>query len=150
MSNTTTKSLEPRVSLSVPPPSGNPTVLVIDDSDIARAEMIRILTDAGLRAVGLSSPIGATRAILENAVNVVVIDVMMPSMRGDRLAALFRGNPRFKGLGVVLVSGEDEGELFRLAAEVGADAVVAKSRIRELFAAVQRASRSRESALRHG
>jgi CheY-like chemotaxis protein len=118
-------------------------VLVIDDSEIARASMMAVLADAGMTVVELASPIGATRAILHHNVSVVVVDVLMPGMRGDRLAMLFRGNPRFKNLGVVLVSGESEAELDRLVAETGADAAVAKSNLRELVGAVTRARRRR-------
>lgn len=118
---------------------------MIDDSDIARAEMSRLLVAGGLRVVGLASPIGATRAIIDNNVNVVVIDVQMPSIRGDRLAALFRGNPRFKSLGVILVSGEGDTELHRLAAEVAADAVVSKAKLSELVPTVQRLARGAPS-----
>ena len=105
-----------------------PTVLVIDDSQVARAKMSQLLVDAGFRVHALPSPIGATRAILANNVNVVVVDVMMPGMRGDRLAALFRSNPRFRNLGVILVSGAAESELRRLCAEVQADGTLAKSK----------------------
>jgi CheY-like chemotaxis protein len=130
---------------------GNHTVLIIDDSEIARAEMTRVLADAGLRVIGLSSPIGATRAILQHRVDAVVIDLMMPSMRGDRLAALFRGNPRFASLGVILVSGEDEQELTRLLSEADADAVVPKSELRRLVPAVNNVIRARAGrAARNG
>lgn len=123
-----------------------PTVLVIDDSDIARAEMKRLLTEAGMQVMTLASPIGATRAILDGNVDVVVIDVLMPGMRGDRLAALFRSNPRFKTLGVVLVSGEDPSELRRLLEETRASAVVQKRDLKGLVTAVQRLLRSRSPA----
>ena len=114
------------------------TVLVIDDSDIARSEMERLLSDAGYNVLTLASPIGATRTILNHKVDVVVIDVLMPGMRGDRLAALFRSNPRFKTLGVVLVSGENQTELSRLLAETRASAVVPKSDLRQLVSSVRR------------
>jgi PleD family two-component response regulator len=120
-------------------------VLVIDDSDVARAEMIRVLEQAGFRVMGLASPIGATRAILENGVRVVVIDIMMPGMRGDRLAALFRGNPRLRDLGVVLVSGASAAELLSLSVESGANAVVSKANLHELVPAVRKAMRRRDS-----
>ena len=126
--------------------SGKPTVLVVDDSDIARAEMKRLLSEAGMTVLTLASPIGATRAILDGNVEVVVIDVLMPGMRGDRLAALFRSNPRFKTLGVVLVSGEPPSELRRLLEETGASAVVPKSDMRALVVAVQRCVRLRNAA----
>ena len=127
-----------------------PTVLVIDDSDIAREEMRRLLSAAGLQVLTLGSPIGATRAILDGNVDVVVIDVLMPGMRGDRLAALFRSNPRFKSLGVVLVSGENPDELSRLLEETRASAVVQKSDLRQLVSAVQRVLKPRASGAASG
>lgn len=115
-----------------------PSVLVIDDSEFARAKISAVLSDAGMRVVTLASPIGATRAVMENDVGVVVVDIMMPGMRGDRLATLFRRNPRFKHLGVILVSGAAQSELENLSLEVSADATVAKSQLDELVPAVRR------------
>jgi PleD family two-component response regulator len=118
-------------------------VLVIDDSDIARARMRDILNEAGLDVLELASPIGATRVIMRNNVSVVVVDVLMPGMRGDRLATLFRGNPRFGTLGVVLVSGDSGVELDRMLSDTAADAAVSKSNLKDLVGAVIRAYRAR-------
>lgn len=128
-----------------PAAHGTDVVLVIDDSDIARAEMMRVLEQSGFKVMGLASPIGATRTILENNVRAVVIDIMMPGMRGDRLAALFRGNPRLRDLGVVLVSGASAAELLSLSVESGANAVVSKSNLHELPPAVRKSLRRRDS-----
>lgn len=128
----------------------NASVLVIDDSEIARAEMIRVLKEAGFQAVGLASPIGATRAILTNQADAVVIDILMPGMRGDRLAALFQGNQRLKKVAVVLVSGEADVELARISSEVGADEVVHKGRLRDLAPAVRRAIYARKRSEKRG
>jgi PleD family two-component response regulator len=134
-----------RAALADSATQGTDVVLVIDDSDVARAEMMRVLTQAGFRVMGLASPIGATRTILDNAVRVVVIDIMMPGMRGDRLAALFRGNPRLRELGVVLVTGASASELLSLSVESGANAVVSKAHLHELVPAVHKALRRRDS-----
>lgn len=112
-------------------------VLVIDDNDAARATMVKLLIGAGLRVVDLPSPIGATRAAAAHEVHAVVIDVYMPGMRGERLGALFRDNPRFRDVGVVLVSAESEPVLHRLLAETGADAVVSKAELDQLVPAVR-------------
>jgi PleD family two-component response regulator len=119
-------------------------VLVIDDSTIARARMADMLTAAGFDVAELPSPIGATRMILTRRVSVVVVDVLMPGMRGDRLAALFRGNPRFAEIGVVLVSGEASVELTRLLTETGADAAVSKARLDTLVPTVLRVRQQRK------
>lgn len=130
--------------------AGYPTVLVIDDSEIALAQMTRILQTAGMRVVDLASPIGATRAITTHAVDVVVIDFLMPGMRGDRLAALFRGNPRFKKLGVVIVSGESGDDIERLSKEAGADAIVRKNELTKLVPAIRAALRAHAGRPGHG
>jgi CheY-like chemotaxis protein len=129
-------------------PEPGATVLVVDDSDISRATMLKLLGDAGMKTVELASPIGATRMILTHNVAAVVIDIQMPSMRGDRLAQLFRGNPRFNTLAVILVSGEKDVDLARMASEAGADAAVPKAQLRELVPAIHQAMRRR--AALHG
>jgi DNA-binding response OmpR family regulator len=109
-------------------------VLVVDDDAIARELLSSELTQAGYEAFSLPSPIGVTRYIQEQDIDVVIIDVVMPSLRGDRLAKLLRGNPKFEKLVVILVSGESEVELQQLASAVGADAVVNKGKIRGVLA----------------
>ncbi len=104
----------------------NAAVLVIDDNEVARELMTSLLTEAGHRVHSLSTPIGATRTIVREKVSVVVIDVEMPALRGDKLVSLFRNNPRFSKLGLVLVSGAPEEELVEIGRAVGADAVVPK------------------------
>ena len=118
-------------------------VLVIDDSEIARADMVHRLTQAGLKVSSLASPIGATRVIVDQAIDVVVIDVQMPSIRGDRLAALFKGNQRFAALGVILVTGSGEAELEQLRAVAKADAVLSKAKLDRLVTVVKDTYRRR-------
>ena len=101
-------------------------VLVIDDSIVARTAMIEALSQAGIPAAGLPGPIGATREILRRQVRVVVVDVNMPAMQGDKLIDLFRRNPRFDHLKVVLTSGMPEVEFQAVAKESLADEVIPK------------------------
>jgi len=123
-----------------------PNVLVIDDCEIARAEMTHRLDRAGFKVSNLASPIGATRVIVDQAIDVVVIDVQMPSIRGDRLAALFKGNPRFATLGVILVTGGNEAELEELGAVAKADAVLSKGRLDRLVDLVKDTFRRRRNS----
>jgi CheY-like chemotaxis protein len=109
-------------------------VLVIDDDEIARELLGSELELAGFDVLSLPSPIGATRMIQEKEVQAVVLDVLMPAMSGDRLVALLRNNPRFSNLALVLVSSQGTADLHKLAATVGADAVVSKKDIRKALA----------------
>ena len=107
-----------------------PKVLVIDDDDVGRTLISEVLLDSCSRVIGLSSPIGATQTAVAEQVDVVVLDVEMPNLRGDMLAKLFRKNPRLGHLGVVLVSGCRSEELVRLGNSCGADAVLSKRDVR--------------------
>lgn len=125
-----------------PPPAAPLRVLVIDDDDVARDVIIDVLQQEGHQVTSLPSPIGATKHIVDQQVDVVVLDVMMPSMRGDKLAMLLARNPKLKHLGVVLVTGAKLEEMNALLDELGSVAVVPKGGIQtELVPAVRKAGR---------
>ncbi|MET0339800.1 MAG: response regulator [Polyangiales bacterium] len=117
-------------------------VLVIDDDELARAFLVELLIAEGFTVRHTASTIGVTNQLIKDRIDVVVLDVMMPAIRGDRLAALLRKNNQLRGLGVVLVSSHPPEELAALASEVDAAAVVGKREAREeLAAAVLKAVR---------
>lgn len=127
--------------------SANPRVLVIDDDEIVREVMCDLLRARGCQVFDSGSPIGVTRTIGEQDVDVVVLDVMMPGLTGDKLAKLLRDNPRMPKLSIILVSGADSTNLEKMAQDVRADAVVPKSDIhRELATVVVSAHRRRALA----
>lgn len=104
--------------------------LVIDDDDVARTLLVSILKKGGYEVFQLSSPIGATQTILRNDIQVLVLDVFMPSMDGDKFVRLLRGNPKLGALHIVLVSGASMEELTEVANRVGAVAVIPKEEVR--------------------
>lgn len=107
--------------------SGPVSVLVIDDNDVDRALIRELLAQAGFDVHDLPSPIGATRTARELQVKVVVIDQNLPSLNGNKLAALFRNVTGLqKELRIILVSGEDEITMLSLAQAARADAFVSK------------------------
>jgi CheY-like chemotaxis protein len=122
--------------------SGPLRVLVIDDDDIARTAMVELLAGAGYQVSQLPSPIGATQKLLQEQIDVVVLDVMMPSLRGDKLATLLRKNPRLQHLGVILVTGALPDEIKDVANQLMAHAVLDKAGLEgSLIEAVSRAAR---------
>ena len=123
-------------------------VLVIDDDDIARELLCSTLRAAGHETFELPSSIGATRCIHEQKVDAVVLDVMLPTVHGDKLARMFRQSSGGEQPAIVLVSSRPKPELRELATLAQADDVVTKSEIqRGLVVAVQRAV-VRRAALR--
>ncbi len=105
-------------------------VLVIDDDEVARELLMSILEKAGGEVFELPSAIGATRAIIREQIDVVVVDVMLPDISGDKLARLLRDHSRGNELAIVLVSSRSTDELELLASAARADAVVSKRDLR--------------------
>jgi CheY-like chemotaxis protein len=120
-------------------------VLVIDDDDITREMLCDLLREHGHDVHELSSAIGASRAISDLNIEAVVLDVMMPSINGDKLARLLRGASRGQTLAIVLISSCPLNELRTLADAARADAVVSKSDARSsLGSALLKAYRKRQ------
>lgn len=121
-------------------------VLLIDDSEVVRAAMRTQLEADGKLVWELPSAVGATRTALRHGVDLVLIDVVLPGTTGDRIVPIFRNHPQLADIAVILVSGEGEGELFRLSRECRVDAVVSKARLEQLLPTVNRVLRLRQVA----
>ncbi len=114
-------------------------VVIIDDDDFEREFLVDLLQRAGgFNVSSLGSVFGLTNHLIHERVDVVILDVMMPSIRGDKLAALLRKNPALASLGVVLISSLPEAELAPLMVEVQVDAFVSKANVRTDLASVVR------------
>jgi CheY-like chemotaxis protein len=117
--------------------------LVIDDDDIACELLASVLEDVSWEVHRLPSPIGATKLIVDKKIHVVVADLMMPDITGDKFARLLRGNPRIARVGIVLVSASGTA-LERLSSDNGIDAIVHKGEARtRLVTAAREAYRKR-------
>jgi CheY-like chemotaxis protein len=111
-------------------------VLVVDDSDTDRLMIGAVLRAAGFEVFSLPSPIGVTRAVTEKEIDVVVLDVNMPSLRGDSLTKLVKSDPAFDRLRVILVSATSADTIAELARAVNADGWLRKDELYARLAAM--------------
>lgn len=119
-------------------------VLVIDDDDVARTVIGAQLERAGFGVHTMASPIGATRAIRDHAIDVVLCDLNMPAMRGDAFARLFRQSSALRDVPLVVISGAPRSELAGLMDEGTVDAVIHKSDVeRALVSLLSNVARKR-------
>jgi CheY-like chemotaxis protein len=102
-------------------------VLLIDDDPTAQQVVAALLESGGCVVHTLSSPIGATRAIRDHEIDLVVCDLNMPAMRGDAFARMFRKSNVLQKVKLVVISAAPEDELERLFGEGNVDGVVHKS-----------------------
>jgi two-component system chemotaxis response regulator CheY len=78
-------------------------ILVVDDSDFARKQIVKIINAAGYNVVGdIGSAKEAIGFISENKVHLSIIDVVMPESSGIELAQVFTNN--FQDMGIIMMS----------------------------------------------
>lgn len=102
------------------------SILLVDDSEIARASVTDILERHGYRVRSLASAFGVSAALASETPDLILLDVSMPGLRGDRLAEIVRRNFTFS-CPVVLYSALDSAELGKLSMAAGVDGYISKS-----------------------
>jgi DNA-binding NtrC family response regulator len=66
-------------------------ILIVDDEDILCRLTVRMLADEGFVAIALQSPRAALDLLAgETQANLLIADVLMPDMKGDRFVRLAR------------------------------------------------------------
>lgn len=105
---------------------GPKKILIVDDDPL----VLRILKDKlaqdGFLVTTTSSAFGAVQLIQEQSPDIVIIDVMLPALPGNRIAALVKEQMEGR-IKVLLYSSKQEAELKEIAADCGADAWLVKS-----------------------
>lgn len=93
-------------------------ILVIDDSAVMRAMIIKSMKMSGL-PIGEIYQAGNGRegleSLEENWVDLVVVDINMPVMNGEEMIDNMKSNPEFENMPIVVISTEgSEARLERL------------------------------------
>ncbi|RME02416.1 MAG: response regulator [Planctomycetota bacterium] len=101
-------------------------ILVIDD-DSAVIDFVQQIFGEEHTVVGLEGWAQASKYIFRHGVNIVLIDINMPGLQGDELAAILKEHTKNLDLKILLFSAADKVELRRRAKEVGATGYVQKT-----------------------
>ena len=86
-------------------------VLVVDDSAVMRAMLVRTLRLSALPLTNVYQAGGgaeALKALTDHDVDLALIDVDMPVMSGEQLIDAVRGDSRLAGVALVVVSPEGD------------------------------------------
>jgi DNA-binding response OmpR family regulator len=87
-----------------------PVVLVVDDDELASKAVVQLLARRGFTMLTAPDGRAALRTLGETAVDVLVLDVMMPEMTGLEVCHILRADARFTDLPVILLTGCDDVE----------------------------------------
>jgi twitching motility two-component system response regulator PilH len=83
-------------------------VLVVDDSEVDRTHLGRILSDAGVVVSTACSGNEALTKARENRPDLMMLDVNMPGLDGFSTARQLAADPATRGIGVIFVTSKDQ------------------------------------------
>jgi CheY-like chemotaxis protein len=114
-----------------------PKILVIDDNEVCRAVARDSLEQGGFDVIELENPLGMSGLVNTEKPDVVLMDVEMPGMGGEKAVEIFLKH-RLHECKILLYSGRDPRELEKLARACGASGFVSKSVTDEALASAIR------------
>lgn len=82
-------------------------VMVIDDSNTVRKTTQAMLRDAGFEVCTAADGFEAMPLIVDQAPDIIFVDIVMPRLDGYQTCALIKNNTRFKSTPVVMLSSKD-------------------------------------------
>jgi two-component system chemotaxis sensor kinase CheA len=103
------------------------TILVVDDSLTTRTLERNILEAAGYEVKVATDGAEALSMLQSDECDLVVADILMPHLDGFELTAALKGDPKLRGIPVVLVTSLESREDKERGINVGADAYIVKS-----------------------
>src|SRR5258705_2315592 len=82
----------------------NATILVVDDDEVSRKILERVLTHAGFRVFTANSGMSALQLLSQIEPSLILLDVMMPGMDGYKLCAELRASGETVNIPVVFIT----------------------------------------------
>jgi DNA-binding response OmpR family regulator len=101
-------------------------ILVIDDSELVLDITRDALEEAGYEVLTNSSWMEVNATIRENRPDLILLDLMMPSIKGESLCEILKKSSFGKDIPIIIFSTKDEDEIKRLADDAGADGYIVK------------------------
>ncbi len=120
------------------PAKRRPKVLVVDDNEVCRAVVRETLEEDGFDVIELGSPVGMSSVVNHEKPDVVLMDVEMPAIDGDKAVQILLKH-RLHDCKILLYSGRSAAELEKLARACGASGFVPKTVTDAALAAAIRA-----------
>ena len=119
--------------------------LIVDDDDSPRELMARMLGGAGHRVAAAQDMDGARAALLAGGIDVVLLDLELPGLRGaEAIAAVRKLSPSSR---VLVVSGHDDPRRVLAAIDAGADGYLLKDELAEALGGALQAVRAGHAPL---
>lgn len=101
-------------------------ILIVDDDPAHLTSTKGILEEEGYEVFTHDQPFGSTNLIAQLEPDLVLLDVNMPALSGEKLAAVYRANTRIRSSRVMLYSSNDEDALREASRRLQLDGYICK------------------------
>lgn len=113
-------------------------VLVVDDDDVHLYTARELLREEQCEVITHKNGFGVTNLVRMLQPDLVLLDVNMPGLSGDNIAALLRNNDKTRDAKVIFYSSNDEASLQESVIRHGAADYICKGNIADLRSKVRR------------
>lgn len=103
------------------------SIFVLDDSQVILSQMRILLESEGYQVHTFDSPLGITREVMRLHPDLVLVDINMPSITGDKVCRLIRSASHARDVLILLHSSLSESDLQEIARASGADGAITKT-----------------------
>jgi len=117
-----------------------PTILVVDDDEIQRIILNKLLTAKNYDLLFAKDGLEALKVLKNKRPDLILMDIMMPNLNGVDATRRLKAIPEFAGTPVIMITGKSEGEVVVDCKKAGAvDFVVKPYAHATLLAKIDRA-----------
>jgi DNA-binding response OmpR family regulator len=102
-------------------------IVIIDDCRVTLAMLTDMLEAAGFKVSTAEDSVYSNHLIYNaSPPDLILLDVMLPHMAGDKKAKLLKKREKSRAIPVLLISSKDEPELLQMVNDSGADGFLQK------------------------
>lgn len=121
-----------------------PHILIVDDHVPVAEFYANVLTHAGMRVTIEENPANCLRVMESHAPDLLLLDLNMPDISGDELAAVIRQQEKYQSIPILFLSAEAHPERKTHLIEIGSDDLLSKDMpptelVRQVKSRVERA-----------
>lgn len=95
-------------------------IAVLEDDQDYREVLIKYLRNAGYEVIGASAGIEIVKEIMEKEPDLILLDLMLPMVDGEKVIDLFKQKEVIKDIPVIIISSKDESEIKKTAEKINA------------------------------
>jgi chemosensory pili system protein ChpA (sensor histidine kinase/response regulator) len=120
------RAIGDRPRAPVVPVSTQPLVMIVDDSLTIRKITSRLLVRAGFAVSTARDGVDALQVLAEQVPDVILLDIEMPRMDGFEFAKTIKGDPKYQGIPIIMITSRTADKHRNHAAELGVDLYLGK------------------------